>query len=58
MKIDQKRIKSLLQHLNQQRVLLTTLADSRTKDIVQAQIMGIETSLSILGIEDTSKCKQ
>lgn len=51
MKVDPKSIQRLIKHLNNQRALLSTLSDSRVKNVVQAQIEGIELSLSLLGLK-------
>lgn len=50
-KIEQIRIDRLIEHLNNQNELLTKLFDSHAKDLVQAEINGIELSLLLLGIK-------
>jgi len=52
MKVDVKNIKRLINHLNEQQALLASLSDSHVKDVVQAQITGIELSLTLLGIKN------
>lgn len=49
--IDQIRIDRLIKHLNNQHELLESLFDSHVKDLVQAEINGIELSLTLLGIK-------
>lgn len=52
LKIDKKNIDRLLNHLNEQRVLLAQLeGESQTKDLIESKIQGIELALLILGIE-------
>lgn len=51
MKVDVKNIQRLINHLNEQRALLATLSDSRVKDVVQAQIAGVELTLTLLGLK-------
>ena len=52
MKIDQKNINRLLNHLNEQRALLAQLeGESQTKDFIDSKIQGIELALLFLGIE-------
>lgn len=51
MTIDQAKINRLLEHLNKQRALLESLHDGHTKDLVQAEINGIELSFMTLGIK-------
>lgn len=51
MTIDQVKIDRLIEHLNNQRELLASLFDSHAKDLVQAEINGIELSLMVLGIK-------
>ncbi|MGA3675661.1 hypothetical protein [Lysinibacillus agricola] len=51
MKVEVKNINCLINHLNEQRALLVTLSDSHVKDVVQAQIAGIELTLTLLGLK-------
>lgn len=52
MKIEQIKIARLLKHLFNQCALLVELkGDSQAKDLIEAEIRGIELSLLVLGIE-------
>ena len=51
MTIDQVKIDRLIEHLKNQRALLASLNEGYAKDLVQAEINGIELSLMVLGIK-------
>ncbi len=52
MKIDKKNVERLFKHLNNHRSLAAKLkGDSQAKDLIEAEIRGIELALLVLGIE-------